>query len=65
MSSDPAIIKAYNGIHIAPLMLSEAKVECDSLNLDTTASYKVFQPQEKCIKIIDCVKHQCVRTAEA
>ena len=58
MSSHPEIIRVYTSADIDSNLVDAAKSECDGLNLNTTASFQVFQPTEKCVKIIDSVKKQ-------
>ena len=51
----------YKSIDIASELISAAKIECDGLDLSTSASFKAFPPGEKCEKIIESVKHQVCR----
>ncbi|KAL9036974.1 MAG: hypothetical protein Q9214_005899 [Letrouitia sp. 1 TL-2023] len=57
MSSHPAVICVRN-IDIDSDLISAAKNECEGLDLNTTAPYKIFQPKEKCNKILDFIKEK-------
>lgn len=65
MSFHPDVIRVYTIIDIDIGLIHAAKNECDGLNLNTTASSKIFQPEDKCVEIIDAVKKHvsvfCVR----
>ena len=58
MSARFEVICVHNGIDLDSDSINAARNECDGLDLNTTASHKVFQPGEKCLKIIDSVKKQ-------
>ena len=58
MSSHADIIRVYNSVDIDSNLVDAARSECDDLDLNTTASFQVFQPKEKCVEIIDSVKKQ-------
>ncbi|KAL9125969.1 MAG: hypothetical protein Q9217_004899 [Psora testacea] len=62
MSSHPEVIRLYTGIEIDPELIEEAQRECDGLDLNTTESFKVFQPDKKAAQILDSVKKRvCFR----
>ncbi len=58
MSSHPEVIRVYAGIDIDSDLIDAARGECDGLDLNTTDSFKVFRPGEKCAKIIDSLKNK-------
>jgi hypothetical protein len=58
MSSHPEVICACISTDIDSNLIDAAKSECDGLDLNTTASFMVFQPGKICVKIIDSVKKQ-------
>lgn len=45
-------------INIDNELLRAAKNECDNLDLDTSAPFKVFSPGENCVKVLNVVKEQ-------
>lgn len=59
MSSDPEVIRIYNGIDIDSDLIEAAMVECNGLEINTSAqSFKAFPPGQKCARIIDSLKRQ-------
>jgi hypothetical protein len=60
MSSHPEVIRVCSSIDIDSDLINAAKSECDSLVLNTTASFKAFPPGEICGKILDAVKKKQV-----
>ena len=58
MSSHPDIIRVYTSVNIDSDLIDAAKVECDRVDLNTTATFMVFQPGETCGKIIESVKER-------
>ncbi len=58
MSSHSEVIRVYVDIDIDFDLIDAARDECDDLNLNITDSFKIFQSEEKCIKIIDFLKNK-------
>ena len=57
MSVQADVIRVYPGINIDSSLVQAAKKECQSLDLSGTSdSYKIFEPGENCLKIINDVK---------
>lgn len=54
------IISICKSINIDFDLINIAKNECDVLDLNTTTSFKTFLLKEKCEKIIEFVKNECV-----
>ena len=62
--SAPDFIHVHDGINLDSDSVNAARDECDGLDLTTTASHKVFQPGDKCMKIIELVKKQVCAKSE-
>ncbi len=61
MSSHPEVIRVCSNIDIDSELLNAAKSECDGLDLNTTATFKIFPPTgEACGKILEYVKKKQV-----
>ena len=58
MSSHSEVICACTSINIDSNLMNGARTECDGLDLNTTDSFKVFEPGETCEKIKNSVKNQ-------
>ena len=58
MSSHTEAIRVCDSINIDSDLINAAKSECDSLDLNTTASSKTFPPPVTCRKVIESVKQQ-------
>ncbi len=58
MSSHSEVIHVYVDIDIDFDLIDTARDECDDLNLNITDSFKIFQSEEKCVKIINFLKNK-------